>query len=204
LVVNFKRDLKVFSHKSKEFVLSNEEIEKMIAACKNEKEKMIILTLIFTGLRVGEFVHLRTSWINWQKKVPLIIIPIHQDCDCKECKREGRGTVWSAKTKAGVREIPIMEIRTREALKRYYTFENSVNMTKVGVWKVVKRVAVRAGLTKRVFPHALRATTATIFGHKASAPSVAYIMGWSKIGTAEQYVQSAKRRALEELEDVEL
>lgn len=197
-MIKRKRELQE-SHKSKEFALPDEDVEKLVDSCKTTTEKFIIITLLYSGMRVGELCHLRKEWINWQDEV--INVPMRQACSCKKCVKFRKG-VWMPKTRKGVRSIKIIEPRLREVLRAYFTLNSRFDYTETGAWYVVKRVARRTDIKTKIFPHSLRATAATIFAHKVSAPTLAYIMGWEDLNVAESYVQSAKKRAIAEMEKV--
>ena len=68
------------------------------------------------------------------------------------------------------------------------------------MWRIVRRVAERAHLKTKVFPHSLRATFATKLSYLGlSSAAIQHIMGWAKLTTAEKYVQSSGARAVEEM-----
>lgn len=197
---NVKKELS-YTHKSKEHSLLDNEVEELINACKTKKEKFIIITLIYTGMRIGELIHMRNSWLNWQDE--RIEIPLKRECDCYECGVY-RGKVWSPKTKAGVRKIKLLDPRVKTILREYFTLFDEVHLTRAGAWHLVKRVAKRTKISHKIYPHALRATSAHIFAHKhkLSAPTLAYVMGWKSITMAEEYIKSEEGRALKEMEEV--
>lgn len=174
---------------SKENALTDSEIEKLLNACVTPEDKFIVITLIYSGMRVSEFTHMKKDWIDWQDET--INIPA-QSGD------------WKPKTKTAVRSIPIShEIRLREALRSYFAMHDHVKWTRVAVWMRIKKLAGKAGIPHKVHPHSLRATAATLFAHAGlSAPAVQYILGWSQLMTAEHYVQSSKKRAMEEVKRV--
>ena len=196
---NVKKELS-YKHKSKEDALLENEVEDLIDACKNKKEKFVIITLIYTGMRVGELIHMRKSWLNWQDE--RIEIPLKRECDCNECKVYRNG-VWSPKTKAGERKIKLLDPRVKTILREYFTLFDEINMTRAGVWHLVKRVAKRTKIPHKIYPHAIRATAAHIFAHnhKFTAPTLAYVMGWKSITMAEEYIKSEEGRALKEMEE---
>lgn len=176
---------------SKENSLTDVEIEKLILNCKSVMEKFVIITLIYSGMRVGELQHMRKTWVNFVENK--IVIPLEENCTC--CAN-GK---WSPKTKAGARSIPITDARLQAVLRGYFAINEEVDYTGVGLWKIVRRVASRAGIEHKVYPHALRATFASIMAHKISSPSLMYVMGWSRIRTAEEYIRPTERRAFEEI-----
>ena len=53
---------------SKDDVLENYEIKELKAACKTGRDRLLLYTLINTGMRISEFCNMKPNWINWQKK----------------------------------------------------------------------------------------------------------------------------------------
>jgi len=173
--------------KSKENVLEKHEIEVLLTNCKTEEETFLLTALVYTGMRVSELSHMNKSWIKWQNLQ--IIIPQH----------DGE---WSPKTKQGSRTIPLIEPRLKEVLRAWFTLRENVAMDRSTIWRIVKRVAARSELTKKVYPHALRATFATMLAFMGmSSASIQHILGWAKLTTAESYVQSTGIRAIEEMQE---
>lgn len=65
----------------------------------------------------------------------------------------------------------------------------------------LKRIAKRAGLTKKVYPHALRSTAAMMFANAGlSAQGLCEIMGWEDLRTAQAYITRSGRTAAKEIE----
>jgi integrase len=175
------------SRTSKDYALSQDEREELISMCKNPTEKFIILGLMFTGMRVSEFANLKNSWIRWQDKY--IRIPKSED-------------KWSPKTMKGNRCIPILEPRFEGILGWWFGQFESVEMHRSTIFRVVKRVASRTTIKRKVYPHALRSTFANILTEKGmSTFTIQHILGWAKISTAEHYIQDSGIRALKEAKE---
>lgn len=165
--------------------LSDQEIEELLNACKTDRERFIITILIYTGLRVDELAHMKGYWIDTKKE--LINVP----------DREGD---WTPKTKHGVRSIPVVESRLKFALNRFFKDNDEVGMTRTTIWRIVRKVAERTSIKRKVYPHALRSTFASILAYKGiSEGTMCSIMGWSNIKTAQAYVKLSGKRAKEEL-----
>jgi len=172
---------------SQENALEKHEIETLLNNSKTSEEVFLITTLLYTGMRVSELSHMKRSWIQWQNLQ--IIIPKQED-------------EWTPKTKQGARTIPLIEPRLKEVLRSWFTLNENVAMDRSTIWRIVKRVASRSQLTKRVYPHSLRATFATMLAFMGmSSASIQHIMGWAKLTTAERYIQSSGARASEEMKE---
>ncbi len=112
------------------------------------------------------------------------------------------GNQWHPKTRAGVRSIPFRYfLATREVLKGYFGAYDSVGKSRRALQLKLKRVAKRAGLTKKVYPHALRATAAMMFANVGlSAQALCEVMGWEDLRTAQAYIARSGHTATKEIE----
>lgn len=172
---------------SKKDALEEEEIERLLEACKHTDEVFVITSLVYTGMRVSELAHMHRSWIRWQLEV--IQIP-----------EEWQG--WTPKTKQGARAIPLIEARLKEVLRGWFALNEQVAMDRSTIWRMVKRVAERSGISRKVYPHSLRATFATKLAFNGmTEASICAIMGWSSIKTAESYVKISGARAVQEMRE---
>ena len=179
---------------SEEYALDFDEVERLWEACREDKDKALVGLLVWCGLRVSEAIHLRESWMVG---TTTIRIPRQMSCNCWECATEREG-VWKPKSKAGAREIPIPGTLVPPLLRCLAAYPNGLItiMNRVTAWKTVKKLAGEAGIRKKVFPHSLRASYATILATKGlTAAELCYVLGWSDISMGSHYIQIAQARA---------
>ena len=192
-----------------EHLLTDDEINKIRKVKLTDDEKLIFYGLSFTGMRVGEFLHLNKDWINWKDES--IKIPREMSCTCTECMTEKppkkpnkKGIIppnkplglWTPKTKNGIREIPLLPntfTELNEILKDYFASHNSIHDTihnRGMAWFLLESVRKKAKLTGKLFPHCLRGTYAK---HLAKAGLdefyITQIMGWGNIAIAIKYIR---------------
>jgi integrase len=172
-----------------DFLLSDEEIGLMKNHADTTDERLYVIGLLYTGMRVGEFLHLRRGWVNWERG--MIFIPATQPCKCRECARRG---LWKPKTTSGQRPISLMFPELRAVLEEYFgTHEAVMELTdhRMTVWRAIRKVAARAGLPgRKIFPHVFRGTYArklVVAGFDAIRLKDA--MGWKTIAMAEKYIK---------------
>jgi len=110
---------------------------------------------------------------------------------------------WSPKSEAGARVIPIIFNKFDGALGHFYPRDDSktLGITRQQVWTIVKDSGHKIlGYDRRLFPHAVRATCATIF---ASAGINIYdlttFMGWDSVASANPYMQVDVKRMIESM-----
>jgi len=181
---------------SAEYALSNEDAQKLLSACTTLEEKFVIGGQIFLGLRAAELAHLNSQWVTSEGNIK---VPTFMTCHCVYCER--RGGEWRPKTKAGARVLPIPRQLQAVFSKFLELSPDGLGYSRIGVYFKTKRVLVRAkirrtGLAKNVpFPHALRATCASILARGGmDAMALCAFMGWENIAIGANYIKTATAR----------
>lgn len=129
--------------------LSDEEITAIFNECKTTEDALIIAFLADTGCRVNELLRLEESWIDVRVgKYGIITVPV-QATSGKRAKTKKPKTIPMTKRLAMV----CSEARNSPEGVR-------VMRTSQHIYNVVKRLAKRAGVTKKVSPHLFRHTRA--------------------------------------------
>lgn len=175
---------------SKEDALEPEERERLFHACETPDEKVVIFCLAWLGLRVGELVQLRASWISFQHAQ--IRIPPQQG-------------EWKPKSPAAARTIPFGWLPDRgDLIKSYFIVHDRLPFESVmTVRRWVHRIADRAKIGQRVYPHSLRATAAMCLAERGiSAQGLRNLFGWKNLETAESYVRRGGWGVQQELERI--
>jgi len=194
---------------TKENLLSPEDIDALKKAPLHSDERLIVYGLLYTGMRVGEFIHLRKEWIDWDRAI--IKIPAEQKCNCYDCMRERKKRkpnkktglippskpkgVWHPKTKAAVRTIPLMPelFPIFDVLKDYFSKSETVMETiqnRGEAWYLVNGAKKKAHITHKMFPHAFRGTYATQLASAGmDAFSITSALGWEDIAIAMVYIK---------------
>ena len=161
--------------------LRDEEADLLSQACNTVQEKLIIWTLLDTGLRVSELCALTPQHILWQQK---------------SLRISGKGGPYGKKTKKRV--VPISK-RVRALLEHYFAINNQWPIGIRQVQKVVKQIANRARLTQDVTPHILRHTFATLALQKGiSLAAVQKILGHDRLTTTAIYLNLTDTHVVEE------
>jgi integrase len=208
---------------SKEDALDDREFELLLEAAGEVGKsdyyygpdpEFIIYVLGRLGLRRGELVHLRESWIDHRHK--MIRIPAHDRCDygkgggvCGYCEQlarqrvtyaddltleEAREWLWVPKTEAAARDVYFgFDARAELFIERYFASDeyDRVEVSGTAINRRVKKAADRAeGLDPtRLSPHKLRATAATYHASRGlETLSLMQMMGWVSPKTAEVYI----------------
>ena len=164
--------------------LSNEETDKLANAAETFKEKLVIFTLLDTGLRVAELSGLTKDNIQWQERRLVIY---------------GKGGIYGKKTKRRV--IPMTE-RVCLLLERYFAFENTFGIPVRTIQYIVKQVANRARISKPVSPHVLRHTfSVTCIKNGISTRALMQLLGHDRLTTTEIYLNMSPEDTIREFEE---
>ncbi|MEM3413765.1 MAG: tyrosine-type recombinase/integrase [Thermoplasmata archaeon] len=160
--------------------LNEEEAHALIERAKgNLRDYAILRTLAYTGLRVGELCNLEIEDIDFAEGI------IHV--------RSGKGDKD---------RIVVLEEGTAEAIKNYLAerYKKNVNTKKVflsrknqpisalSVERIVKKYGKMAGIMKKVTPHVLRHTLATILlNNGADIRFIQALLGHASVSTTQIY-----------------
>src|SRR5271157_49489 len=124
--------------------LTAQESDRLSNACETPTERLVVWTLLDTGLRVGELCDLTRKNVLWQQR---------------QLRFKRKGGPHGKKTK--VRVVP-MSSRVRALLEHHFAREKAFPVKTRRAQDIVKAVANRAEITKDVSPQVLRHTFATM------------------------------------------
>lgn len=169
--------------------LEEDELERLLSAPNNPKNKIIelrdkaILEVLFsTGLRVSELVNLNRDKINLGKqefsvmgkggKVRVVFL--------SDRAQKSLNTYLSArKDKGKAAFIRFAQVKNKES---------SQHLTPRSVQRIIKKYALKAGITKKVTPHVLRHSFGTdLLRSGADLRAVQQLLGHSSITTTQIY-----------------
>jgi site-specific recombinase XerD len=132
------------SEKKLPIVLSQDEVQKMFTVCTNSKHKAILAILYSCGLRVGELINLQWKHIDRSRMIINVIA-------AKGMK--DRQVMLTPDL------IPLLEKYYREYKSVLYVFNGQGDLAQYSsrsVGEVVKQLAEKAGINKRVYSHLMR------------------------------------------------
>lgn len=163
--------------------LSREEEDRLVNACKKEEEKLIVWTFLDSGLRISEFQKLNPENIQWQENRLIVM---------------GKGGPRGHMTKRRV--VPLSD-RSRRLLELHFASKNDIGICNRTIQRVIRRVANRARISKKVSPHVLRHTFAIRCIQKGiSTRALQEFLGHNALSTTEWYLNLSPEEALEEFQ----
>lgn len=115
--------------------------------------------------------------------------------------RDALAERWNPKTPNSVRSIPFdFDVRTEMCIEEFADQYDIFPKSKPTINRRINRVAEAAEIQDRVYPHSLRATSASMHASRGVSPySLMSIMGWVDITTARSYIQSSDETAAKEI-----
>ncbi|MCX7698977.1 MAG: site-specific tyrosine recombinase XerD [Candidatus Goldbacteria bacterium] len=180
------------THRKIPEVLSMDEIEKLIntpdlSTKEGIRDRAILELLYSAGIRVSELINMQLTDINLDQKI---------------IRCFGKGSKE--------RVVPVGDYLI-DALSNYLNIRNSfkgkgfnqylfitrrgTKFTRMGIWKIIKKYAKQANLSKNVYPHIFRHSFAThLLSGGADLRSVQEMLGHSDISTTQVYTHVDKSR----------
>jgi site-specific recombinase XerD len=131
------------SDKKLPIVLSKDEIQRMFDVCENLKHKALLSILYACGLRVSEVINLKWSHIDRSRMIINII--------AGKGNRDRQVMLPSSL-------IPLLEKYYREYKPKEYVFngQSTIQYSDRSVLQVIKQLALKANISKRVYTHLMR------------------------------------------------
>lgn len=177
-------------------VLSVDEVTKLLEQPDwrehaGSRDKAMLETLYATGLRVSELINLRLSDVNlsvgfvrcFGKGSKERIVPIGKTAIYYLNKYLVEGRPKFARS--GSSEFLFLTNRGKK-------------MSRVGFWKLIKKYAARAGITKNITPHTLRHSFAThLLQGGADLRSIQEMLGHADIATTQVYTHVSRDKLKE-------
>ncbi len=173
--------------------LDTEEVERLINARNTDspegRRDYAMLELIYaTGLRVSELVGLELSRIDLEMGCVTVM---------GKGSRERVVPMGIPASRAVTKYIETARPSLARLKRSEYLFltRRGRPMTRQAFWKIVKKMALAAGIDKEISPHTLRHSFAThLVQNDADLRSVQLMLGHSDISTTEIYTHIAQHR----------
>jgi integrase/recombinase XerD len=163
--------------------LTQDEATRLANACDNYREKLIIWTLLDTGLRVSELAGLKKDNLDWQTHRLMIY---------------GKGGPYGTQSKRRI--IPLTS-RVQPLIEGHLALHEDFGMSDRTIQRLITRVANRAAISRRVSPHVLRHTFAVTAVQKGlSLPSLQRLLGHDRLTTTEIYLNISPEEVIREFQ----
>ena len=213
--------------------LSKEELNSLINACsKNIKNKLIIETIVRTGIRASELKYItydslikNVAVVQNKGKVREVIIPrdlcekikanigeINLNinkinlCNGELCEPEASSNETNVCSCDNVVSSCAPIVRSCELASSIFVTRNNKPIDRKTIWSILKQVSKKANVDiKKVYPHNLRHLFAREFYNKTKdIVKLSLILGHSSIETTKIYVRSSLQECRELVEGLEI
>ena len=120
--------------------LTQDEANRLAIACETHEQKLVVWTLLDTGLRVSELAALSKENIDWQTHRLMIY---------------GKGGPYGTRSK---RRIVPLSPRAQPLIEGHLALHDDFGIGVRTIQRIIKRVANKANISRPVSPHVLRHT----------------------------------------------
>lgn len=164
--------------------LTQDEATRLANHCDTPEEKLIVWTLLDTGMRVSELAELEKDNIDWQGHRLMIY---------------GKGGPYGTKSKRRV--VPLTP-RVQALLEPHIAINDRFGKSVRTIQRAVIRVANKAVIRRKMSPHVLRHTFACSALQKGvSLAALQKILGHDRLETTAIYLNLSPEEALREFHE---
>jgi integrase/recombinase XerD len=157
--------------------LTTDEIWQIEQSCQNARERLVVFTLLDTGLRVSELAGLTKTNFDWQTNRIMVV---------------GKGKR---------RRVLKMTPRIQPLLSAYFGIHDRLGICKRTIQRLIKKIVRRAGMTRPTSPHVLRHTFAVTCLQKGiSLRALQELLGHEDLATTQIYLNLSPESVLSEFE----
>ncbi|MDD4537846.1 MAG: site-specific tyrosine recombinase XerD [Lentisphaeria bacterium] len=152
------------------------------------RNRALLELLYASGLRASEMVTLRLDGVNFREGILRVIGKGNKERVVPFGK-----SAWDAMSTYVEKSRPLLD-HSGAGLTLFLS-HNGRPLTRARLWMIVKDAAVRAGIRKNIYPHALRHSFAThLLSNGADLRVIQEMLGHASIATTQIYTHTDKER----------
>ena len=152
------------------------------------RNRALLELLYASGLRASEMVNLRLDGVNFREGILRVIGKGNKERVVPFGK-----SAWDAMSTYVEKSRPLLD-HSGTGLTLFLS-HNGRPLTRARLWMIVKDAAVRAGISKNIYPHALRHSFAThLLSNGADLRVIQEMLGHASIATTQIYTHTDKER----------
>ena len=170
-------------------ILTEQEIKKLLDACKDTREQVIVVSLLDGGLRVSELLSLKIKNVGFDKQLGAYFILPKKAMGLKTGQRK----IQLFLIPSGTQYIKqyLNQHLNKNNPEAYFIYSDSnykrgendatKSMVSSSLWKIVKRIVNKSKIKKEIHPHTLRHISATFCSMKGfNEAMMRERFGWSR------------------------
>lgn len=165
-------------HKLPEEILSEEEIEQMINSCESLRDKAFISALYESGARIGEFLSLKIKNVEFDKYGAILIV------NGKTGQRRIRIIKYASFLLNWVQNHPLKDPEAWLWVTKYSRKGSKKRgwnrLLYEGANLLLRNIAKKCKIAKRVNPHAFRHARATHLANSLTEAQLKELFGWKQ------------------------
>ena len=163
--------------------LTDDEANRLANECRSIEERLVVWTLLDTGLRLGELATLTRRNVDGYRHRLTVY---------------GKGGVSGLMSK---RRVVPLSIRARIIVELYFESCPTLGMSRRTIQRMVKRATERAGISRPVSAHVPRHTFAvTAVRRGISLPTLQRLLGHEDLATTQLYLNLSPEDVISEFE----
>jgi len=173
--------------------LSEQDVESLLQAPDENTDiglrDLAMLELLYaTGLRVTELVSLEINQVSFNQGLVRVIGKGNKE----RLVPLGEQALWRIQNYVKQARTDVLKGKVSEAL---FVTNRGSGMTRHAFWHLIKRYALKAGISQDLSPHTLRHAFAThLLNHGADLRVVQMLLGHSDLSTTQIYTHVAQER----------
>ncbi len=167
-----KTTMKNGNHKLPEELLSEKDIENLIKAANNSRNRAFVFTLYESGCRIGELLSLKIKHVSFDDFGARLIV------NGKTGMRRVRIIAAVPHLSAWLNDHPYKNNPNSYLWINKGTKNNGKPMCHGNVRKLLQKLANKAGINKRIFPHLFRHSRATHLAKHLTEAQMNEFFGW--------------------------
>lgn len=167
--------------------LTSDEVDSLIKSATTHDERLVIFTLLDTGLRVAEVAGIQRDSIDYQTHW----LTVH-----------GKGRGGKGRARMTKRRVLVLSPRLKEMLEPYMLTHGDFDMSIRSIQRTLARVANRAGIRRACSPHVLRHTFAVTAIQKGfDIASLQVWLGHASMTTTAIYLKASPASVIKEAKE---
>lgn len=174
-------------------IMNSEEIELLKEACETTRDRALIEFFRCSACRVGEIPYIKISDVNWNNGE--VIVYGEKTRDYRTVMLDDVALQY---LNFYLKERDIDKYST-EALFTHMKGDTHKALSADGIYYTIKQLAKRSKVTKNIYPHLWRKTTATRIAQKSGSDEMAgeYLGHTPKTVTGQHYIRKDKAHIVE-------
>jgi integrase/recombinase XerD len=164
--------------------LTADEANRLASVCTTHEEKLIVWTLLDTGLWVAELANLTKDNLDWQSHRLMVY---------------GKGGPYGTRSK---RRVVPLTARVQPLIEGHFALNDTFGFSVRTLQRIVRTIANRANISRKVSPHVLRHTFSVTAVQKGiSLPALQRLLGHDHLATTEIYLNLSPEHVIKEFID---